>query len=346
MRSYLNLIEEILLRGHPVPSVQGVGCLKADPRKTHEMLIDFSNGHPIITSRSLAGSLKSIYVEMSWIVSGSCWLQDLHKYGVRMWDRWDRPSTRTRPEWQRPPGFLGLVYGGQLRNFGATRLADGSYANDGEDQLANLVEKIKRNPADRRNKITTWNPKDEPHMFIVCCWGDIHFHVVDGKLWGHHVQRSCDLLVGGAFDFVNVAILMELIGVLTGYEVGGVKWTYQDLHIYLNQIAKLLGLLYHTGKFDSDGDELMEVDQRVSDWAENPNRTLEQLYAIQPDEKRLIATEYNGNELADWLGRKPLPLPRLEVHPGLTSLDDFKPEHIVVKGYYPHPPIKGIPVLT
>ena len=49
-------------------------------------------------------------------------------------------------------GELGPVYGRQWRNF------------SGVDQLAEVVENIKRNPDSRRHIVTAWNPVDIPEM--------------------------------------------------------------------------------------------------------------------------------------------------------------------------------------
>ncbi|MDP3991686.1 MAG: thymidylate synthase [Candidatus Colwellbacteria bacterium] len=39
--------------------------------------------------------------------------------------------------------------------------------------------------------------------------------------------------------------------------------------------------------------------------------------------------------------REPRPLPSLKINPSVRSFDDFRPEHVILEGYDPHPPIKG-----
>jgi thymidylate synthase len=45
--------------------------------------------------------------------------------------------------------------------------------------------------------------------------------------------------------------------------------------------------------------------------------------------------------VARQLEREPLPLPRLELHPGITSLDGLAPEQFTLHDYRCHPPLRG-----
>lgn len=57
-------------------------------------------------------------------------------------------------------GDLGPVYGFQWRHFGAEyRGMDVDYKNEGVDQLADVVRRIKENPSDRRIIMCAWNAK-------------------------------------------------------------------------------------------------------------------------------------------------------------------------------------------
>ena len=61
---------------------------------------------------------------------------------------------------KRAEGDLGPVYGFQWRHFGATYTdMHGDYTNQGVDQLADVIDKIKNNPDDRRIIMVAWNPK-------------------------------------------------------------------------------------------------------------------------------------------------------------------------------------------
>lgn len=59
----------------------------------------------------------------------------------------------------REVGDLGPVYGFQWRHFGAKYVdMHTNYEGQGVDQLANVIDKIKNNPDDRRIIMTAWNP--------------------------------------------------------------------------------------------------------------------------------------------------------------------------------------------
>ena len=70
-------------------------------------------------------------------------------------------------------GELGPVYGRQWRDF------------EGTDQIAQLVEDLKRNPDSRRHIVSAWNPKDIPVMAksgLPPCHTLFQFYVAEGKL--------------------------------------------------------------------------------------------------------------------------------------------------------------------
>jgi len=51
--------------------------------------------------------------------------------------------------------------------------------------------------------------------------------------------------------------------------------------------------------------------------------------------------ENHLEQVKEQLKRKPRPLPKLIIDPDLKSLDEIKPEHVVIKDYDPHPSIKA-----
>ena len=70
----------------------------------------------------------------------------------------------------REVGDLGPVYGFQWRHFGA-EYSDmhADYTGKGVDQLAQLIDTIKRNPNDRRLVLTAWNPAALADMALPPC---------------------------------------------------------------------------------------------------------------------------------------------------------------------------------
>ncbi len=126
--------------------------------------------------------------------------------------RLDQPGQFARIELPEPPapaaGDLGPVYGHQWRNFGATKKPDGTYANDGVDQVRRVVEEIKRNPSSRRLIVSGWNPEEADQVALPPCHTLFQFYVsTDGRLSCQLYQRSADLFLGVPF---NIAILGQI----------------------------------------------------------------------------------------------------------------------------------------
>ena len=51
--------------------------------------------------------------------------------------------------------------------------------------------------------------------------------------------------------------------------------------------------------------------------------------------------ENHIEQVKEQLKREPRPFPTIKIDPSVKSLDDFRPEHVVLEGYDPHPTIKG-----
>ncbi|MBX4198784.1 thymidylate synthase [Candidatus Parcubacteria bacterium] len=51
--------------------------------------------------------------------------------------------------------------------------------------------------------------------------------------------------------------------------------------------------------------------------------------------------EKHLDQAREQLKRKPKPFPRVKIHSKVRGIDDFRPEHVTLEGYNPHPPIKA-----
>lgn len=56
------------------------------------------------------------------------------------------------------------------------------YSGQGVDQLAELVDRIKRDPTDRRLILSAWNPAALCEMALPPCHMMAQFYVADGEL--------------------------------------------------------------------------------------------------------------------------------------------------------------------
>ena len=78
---------------------------------------------------------------------------------------------------------------------GASQREDGSYNNDGVDQIAQVIEQIKTNPNSRRLIVSGWNPSEADQVALPPCHTLFQFFVADNKLSCQLYQRSADLFL-------------------------------------------------------------------------------------------------------------------------------------------------------
>lgn len=140
----------------------------------------------------------------------------------------------------REEGDLGPVYGFQWRHFGAKYThMKADYTNQGTDQLAEVIRKLRENPTDRRILLSAWNPADLKQMALPPCHMFCQFYVSDGELSCQMYQRSCDMGLGVPFNIASYALLTCLIAQVTGYKRGDFIHVLGDVHIYNNHIEPL-----------------------------------------------------------------------------------------------------------
>jgi thymidylate synthase len=178
------------------------------------MRFALDDGFPMLTTKKL--HLKSIVHELLWFLAGDTNIKYLNDNGVRIWD-----------EWADSNGDLGPVYGQQWRSWPAP---DGRAI----DQMAKVVEMIKRSPDSRRLIVSAWNPADVDKMALPPCHCLFQFYVADGKLSCQLYQRSTDTFLGLPFNIASYALLTLMMAQVTGLEPGDFVHTSGDTHLYLN----------------------------------------------------------------------------------------------------------------
>ena len=140
----------------------------------------------------------------------------------------------------REEGDLGPVYGFQWRHFGADYVdMHADYAGQGVDQLADVINKIKSRPDDRRIILCAWNPSDLNKMALPPCHCLVQFYVANGELSCQLYQRSADMGLGVPFNIASYALLTHMIAHVTNLKAGEFVHTLGDTHVYLNHVEPL-----------------------------------------------------------------------------------------------------------
>lgn len=213
MQNYLNLLDEILTNGTRKEDRTGTGTLSIFGYQTRYGL---SGGFPLLTTKKL--HLRSIIYELLWFLAGDTNIRYLNDNGVNIWN-----------EWADENGDLGPVYGHQWRSWPAP---DGSKI----DQIANLVELIKKNPDSRRMIVCAWNVADVDRMKLPPCHTLFQFYVADNRLSCQLYQRSADVFLGVPFNIASYSLLTIMIARVCGLEPGEFVHTFGDAHLYLNHL--------------------------------------------------------------------------------------------------------------
>ncbi|WP_062011082.1 thymidylate synthase [Aureimonas sp. AU4] len=215
MRAYLDLLDRVLREGTDRMDRTGTGTRAFFG---HQMRFDLADGFPLVTTKRL--HLRSIIHELLWFLKGETNVAYLRENGVRIWD-----------EWADDNGDLGPVYGSQWRSW-----PDGKGGHI--DQIANVVEAIRRNPSSRRLIVSAWNPAQVDEMALPPCHCLFQFYVADGRLSCQLYQRSGDIFLGVPFNIASYALLTAMIAQVTDLKPGDFVHTLGDAHLYANHFEQ------------------------------------------------------------------------------------------------------------
>ncbi|XP_059061960.1 thymidylate synthase [Achroia grisella] len=234
---YLNLIQKIINTGDKRVDRTGVGTLSIFGAMQRYSLTN--NTLPLLTTKRVF--TKGVIYELLWMLSGSTDTKALASKGVHIWDaNGSRRFLDNIGFYDREEGDLGPVYGFQWRHSGAKYVDNKTdYNGKGIDQIQNVINTIKTNPADRRMIVCAWNPSDLSQMALPPCHCLAQFHVANKKLNCLLYQRSADMGLGVPFNIASYSLLTHMIAHITGLEAGEFVHTTGDTHVYLNHIVPL-----------------------------------------------------------------------------------------------------------
>lgn len=284
--AYLDALKDILATGEHRPDRTGVGTIS---KFGVQMRFDLSLGFPAVTTKKLAW--KSMVSELLWFIEGSGDENRLKEilHGERYTDKKTIWSDNAKADYwvnkrlQRHAGDLGRVYGVQWRKWRKPLIRINKVILQNHDQLAELIEGIKKDPYSRRHIITAWNPGELDLMALPPCHMMAQFYVNNGKLSCQMYQRSADMFLGVPFNIASYALFTHMIAQVCGLEVGELIVVLGDAHIYENHIE----------------------------------------------------------QVKEQLSREPLPLPKLNINPGINDINKFTMQDFELINYLSHEAIKA-----
>eukprot|EP00400_MALV-I_sp_L67-5_P000777 gene777-261_t len=234
---YLDLIRDLIENAGSSDDRTGVGTLM---KFGCSMRFDLSESFPLLTTKRVFW--RGVMEELLWFVKGDTDGKHLSDKGIRIWDgNGSREFLDGRGLTNNREGDLGPVYGFQWRHFGAEyKDCDADYTGQGVDQLADIIDKIKNNPTDRRMIMSAWNPADLNKMALPPCHMFCQFHVQDGKLSCALYQRSCDMGLGVPFNIASYSLLTYMMAHITGLKPGEFVHFLGNTHVYKNHVDPLL----------------------------------------------------------------------------------------------------------
>lgn len=230
MQNYLDLVERVIYCGKRHVNRTDTATIRV---VGETLRFDLRNGLPLLTTRKLYPN--AIIAELIGFIRGYTNAMDFRELGCKWWDA----NANDNEQWLANPhrygeDDLGAIYGKQWRAWD-----DGS--EDGIDQLANAVNKIRTNPNDRRIIVMAWNPADLDRCALPPCHVSFHF-IPDPEtkeLSMTMTMRSVDVGCGLPQNIASYAILLELVAKATGYVATELVMFLEDCHIYENHIDDL-----------------------------------------------------------------------------------------------------------
>lgn len=246
---YLDLMRRIWSEGDERIDRTGVGTRSVFGP---QLRFDLSRGRvPLLTTKRVYWKVAAR--EMLWFLTGDTNIRPLLVQGVTIWSDW--PLARYREatgktitqeafearivedaafalRW----GDLGPVYGKQWVDWPTYEPAgEGLFrTGPGINQVAQLIESLRRNPGGRRHIIEGWNVAELEQMALPPCHKTYQFHVAGDRLSCQLYQRSCDVALGLPFNLFGAALLTRMVADQAGYVPGELIWTGGDTHLYLN----------------------------------------------------------------------------------------------------------------
>lgn len=241
MQNYISLMQDIMLNGTDRKTRNGT----TRALFAKQLRFDLRKGFPAITTKKLA--FNSVKGELFAFIEGASNVKRFKELGCNVWND-NAESAYWKPK-AKCEGDLGRIYGVQWRNWIAPVWIESQELPNGAvveghwevvriDQLAEVIERLKKDPFDRRLIVTAWNPGELDQMALPPCHMSFQLFVETDSsgnpeyLSLHMNQRSCDMFLGVPFNIASYALLLEMIACVVGLTARECVITLNDAHIY------------------------------------------------------------------------------------------------------------------
>lgn len=255
------VLEEYKKRGETPPFIRSVFG--------RQIRFNLEDGFPLLTTKKTFW--RGIVTELLWFLSGSSNIKPLLDANNHIWDEWawkhysiwaqaNGEPEMTQEEiikkltdlsaddpFVRKWGDLITIYGRMWRRWPA---------KDGReiDQLAWVIEGLKKAPHRKSYVVSAWNPdfiyemasEGQKSHVPPFCHTMFQFQTAGGKLNLGLYQRSADLFLGVPFNIASYALLLLMVSHVTGIPAGEFVHTFGDVHLYSNHFPQVKEQLTHT----------------------------------------------------------------------------------------------------
>lgn len=232
---YLSLLGKILHLGNETSSRTGQSVKKMTGASFTIPLESLSLNTfvvPKMTHRPTAFRIAALETLMFLKgITDTKWLED---QGVNIWKgNTTREFLDSRGMHEYPEGSLGKGYSYQWRNF------------NGVDQISEMIERMEKDPFDRRHLFSAWNPSELDEMALPPCHLLNMYTIIESSgvrfVDSSFVMRSSDVVFGLPYNIMSYAFLNFLICLELTRRTGiehkprALNYFAQDAHVYESQ---------------------------------------------------------------------------------------------------------------
>lgn len=228
---YLALVNRVLDVGVMIPNERtGYGCLTVIDG---DMTYDCSDSKlHILTTRKM--NTTSAIGEFLGYLRGYDSAAQFRAIGCNTWNA----NANENKAWLANPARkgeddMGRAYGPQLRDWKA-------HNGKSIDHLRMVYEDLRQGIDNRSEIMTFLNPGERDIACLNSCMHTHTFSILGGTLYLTSYQRSSDVLLGTAFNMVQCCWFLLVMAKITGLRPGKVFHKNVNVHIYENQLDKLM----------------------------------------------------------------------------------------------------------